>query len=82
MAELIAIKGMVVINIDDIEDVRGLEFKGEPEEDLSGKFIVRVFSKTPFINFVCESLPDAKVLYKNILKSRHVVDINEMRYGK
>lgn len=81
MSDLIVVKGKIIIDTNDIQDLRGLEYVGEPEE-LSGKFVVRVFSKTPFVDFVCESLPEAKALYKNILKSRHIVDINEMRYGK
>ena len=101
MSDIILIKGKILIDTADIQDLRGCEYQGKPDEDLSGKFIVRVFlrsvsgqgsspcpstptavSKTPFIDLVCDSLPEAQQLYKNILKSRHVVDINEMRYGK
>lgn len=82
MSDLIVVKGKIMIDTNDIQDLRGLEYVGEPEDSLTGKYVVRVFSKTPFIDFVCESLPEAKALYKNILKSRHIVDINEMRYGK
>lgn len=125
MSDIILIKGKVLIETADIQEVRGLEYKrsiesersdkmeqvpfitrlsdyqGKPDYDLTGKFVVRVFlrsaksenssfpdfstdfvSKTPFIDIVCDSLPEAQQLYKNILKSRHIVDINEMRYGK
>ncbi len=82
MSDIILIKGKILIDTNDIQDIRGLEYQGKPEDELSGKFVVRVFSKTPFINLVCDTLPEAQQLYKNILKSRHVVDINEMRYGK
>ncbi len=82
MSDIILIKGKILIDTNDIQDIRGLEYQGNPEDELSGKFVVRVFSKTPFINLVCNTLPEAQQLYKNILKSRHVVDINEMRYGK
>lgn len=82
MSDIILIKGKILIDTADIQDLRGCEYQGKPDEDLSGKFVVRVFSKTPFIDLVCDSLPEAQQLYKNILKSRHVVDINEMRYGK
>ena len=82
MSDIILIKGKVLIETADIQEVRGLEYQGKPDYDLTGKFVVRVFSKTPFIDIVCASLPEAQQLYKNILKSRHIVDINEMRYGK
>lgn len=82
MSDIILIKGKILIDMADIQDVRGLEYQGKPDYDLSGKFVVRVFSKTPIIDIVCDTLPEAQQLYKNILKSRHVVDINEMRYGK
>lgn len=101
MSDIILIKGKILINTSDIQYIRGFEYRGKLDYDLSGKFVVRVFlrsvegqgsspcpstptivSKTPFIDLVCDSLPEAQQLYKNILKSRHVVDINEMRYGK
>ncbi len=82
MSDIILIKGKVLIETADIQEVRGLEYQGKSDYDLTGKFVVRVFSKTPFIDIVCDSLPEAQQLYKNILKSRHIVDINEMRYGK
>jgi len=77
------------------------DYQGQPDEYLSGKYVVRVFlrsvkgqnstfcpstptavSKTPFIDIVCNNLSEAHNTYKNIQKSRHVVDINEMRYGR
>ena len=90
MSDIILIKGKILIDTADIQDIRGLEYQGKPDNDLSGKFVVRVFlrsgscqgSPCPFIDLVCESLSEAQQLYKNILKSRHIVDINEMRYGK
>ena len=82
MSDIILIKGKILIDTADIQGLRGCEYQGKPNEDLSGKFVVRVFSKTPFIDLICNSLPEAQQLYKNILKSRHVVNINEMRYGK
>ena len=82
MSEVIMIKSKILIDISDIQDVRGLEYDGEPNADLTGKYVVRIFSKTPFIDIVCDSLSEAQTTYKNILKSRHVVDINEMRYGR
>lgn len=90
MSDIILLRGCILIDTDDIQELQGLEYmpsteserKGKPEDELAGKFVVRVFSKTPFIDLVCDSLPEAQQLYKNILKSHHVVDINEMRYGK
>lgn len=82
MSDIVLIKGRTLIDISDIQDVRGLEYQGEHDEYLSGKFVVRVFSKTPFIDFVCNDLSEAQMLYKNLMKSRQVVDINELRYGK
>ena len=82
MSEVIMLKSKILIDISDIQDVRGLEYDGEPNDDLTGKYVVRIFSKTPFIDIVCDSLSEAQTTYKNILKSRHVVDINEMRYGR
>ena len=51
------------------------------EDELNGKYVVRIFSKTPFIDIVCSSLTEAQITYKNIQKSRRVVNINEMRFG-
>ena len=82
MSDILMIKGKVLIDVSDIQDVRGLEYQGEHDEYLSDKFVVRVFSKTPFIDFVCNDLSEAQMLYKNLMKSRQVVDINELRYGK
>ena len=82
MSDIVLIKGRTLIDISDIQDIRGLEYQGEHDEYLSGKFVVRVFSKTPFIDFVCNDLSEAQMLYKNLMKSRQVVDINELRYGK
>lgn len=82
MSDIVLIKGRTLIDISDIQDVRGLEYQGEHDEYLSGKFVVRVFSKTPFIDFVCNDLSEVQMLYKNLMKSRQVVDINELRYGK
>ena len=82
MTEIMAIRGMVLISIDDIKEARCLELHGAPEEDLSGKYIVRIFSRTPFVNIAVDNLEDAKTLCKNILKSKHVVDINQIRQNK
>lgn len=82
MSEVLIIKGKILIDSEDIKDVRGLEYKSEVEDALTGTYVVRVFSKTPFIDIACDSLSEAQTLYKNILKSRHVVNINEMRFGK
>jgi len=82
MSDILLIRGKTLIDTTDIQDIRGLEYQGKPEDELSGKYVVRVFSKTPFIDFVCDTLPEAKELYKNLMKSRDVIDINEMRYGK
>jgi hypothetical protein len=89
--ETLIIKSKIMINIDDIKDVQGLEYKKQPdnvspivkeENTLSDKYVVRVFSRTPFIDLLCDDIETAKFLYKSILKSRSVVNINEMRYGK
>ena len=77
--EFLNIKSQVIINIDDIKDVQGLEYAGDPDDDLSGKYIVRVYSRTPFTDFICDDLNEAKYLYKNIQKSRKIVNIDEMR---
>ena len=82
MSEIIMIKGKILIDVADIQDVRGLEYQGKPDDDLTGKYVVRVFSKTPFIDIVCDSLSEAQTTYKNFQKSRHVVNINEMRVGR
>lgn len=82
MSEILMIKSKILIDVSDISDVRGLEYKGKHDDDLSGKYVVRVFSKTPFIDLVFDSIEDAQKMYKDIFKSRHVVNINEMRYGK
>lgn len=82
MSEIIMIKGRVLIDVADINDVRGLEYQGNAEDALTGKFVVRVFSKTPFIDIVCDSLTEAQNTYRNIQKSRPVVNLNEMRFGK
>lgn len=106
MSDIILIKGKILIDTADIQDIRGFEYlpsieserkdkekqashipclsdyQGKPDYDLSGKFVVRVYNNAPFIDIVCDTLPEAQQLYKNILKSRHVVDINEVRYGK
>lgn len=82
MSEIIMIKGKILIDVADIQDVRGLEYQGKPDDDLTGKYVVRVFSKTPFIDIVCDSLSEAQTTYKNLQKSRHVVNINEMRVGR
>lgn len=87
MSGVILIKGKILIDTSDIQEIRSLEYQGKPDEDLTGKFIVRVFlscatskSKTHFIDIVCDTLSDAQRLYKNILKSRHIIDINKMRF--
>lgn len=69
----------MIINTDDIKDVQGLEYAGDPDDDLSGKYIVRVYSRTPFTDFICDDIAEAKYLYKQIQKSRKIVNINEMR---
>lgn len=82
MSEIIMIKGKILIDVADIQDVRGLEYQGKPDYDLTGKYVVRVFSKTPFIDIVCDSLSEAQTTYKNLIKSRRVVNINELRYNR
>ena len=82
MSDIVLIKGKVLIDTADIQDIRGLEYQGEHDEYLSDKFVVRVFSKTPFIDVLCDTLPEAQMLYKNLMKSRHIVDLNEMRFGR
>jgi len=82
MSDIIMVKCAILIDTADIQEVRGLEYQGQPDEYLSGKYVVRVFSKTPFIDIVCNNLSEAHNTYKNIQKSRHIVDINEMRYGR
>ena len=82
MSEIIMIKGKILIDVADIQDVRGLEYQGKPDDDLTGKYVVRVFSKTPFIDIVCDSLSEAQTTYKNLIKSRRVVNINELRYNR
>ena len=82
MSDVLMIKAKILINVDDINDIRGLEYTGKPDDDLTGKYVVRIFSNTPFIDIVCETLPEAQRTYRNINKSRHVVNINEMRYDK
>lgn len=82
MSDVLMIKAKILVDISDIQEVRGLEYEGAFDDDLTGKYVVRIFSKTPFIDIVCDSLSEAQTTYKNLLKSRHVVDINEMRYGK
>lgn len=82
MSDIILIKGKILIDTADIQDIRGCVYQGKPDEYLSSRYVIRVFSKTPFIDLVCDSLPETRQLYRNILKSRHIVDINEMRYGK
>ena len=82
MSEIIMVKGRILIDISDIQDIRGLEYQGKPDDDLTGKYVVRVFSKTPFIDIVCDSLSEAQTTYKNLQTSRHVVNINEMRVGR
>lgn len=82
MSDFIVVEGEIVIETSDIYDIKGLKYEGKESEYLNDKYIVRVFSKTPFINLVCNSLPEAKELYRDIMKSRNVIDINEMRFGK
>lgn len=82
MSNVILLTGSILIDIDDIQELQGFEYQGKPDSDLSGKFLVRLVKKTPHIDIVCNSLSEAQKTYKNILKSRHIVDINEMRYGK
>ena len=82
MSDVLMIKAKILVDISDIQEVRCLEYEGAVDDDLTGKYVVRIFSKTPFIDIVCDSLSEAQTTYKNLLKSRHVVDINEMRYGK
>lgn len=81
MSEILMVKGRILINTNDIYDVRGLEYTGKYEDELNGKYVVRIFSKTPFIDIVCSSLTEAQITYKNIQKSRRIVNINEMRFG-
>jgi hypothetical protein len=82
MSNIVLIKGKVLVDVSDIQDIKGLEYQGGQDEYLSDKFVVRIFSKTPFIDILCDELSDAQMLYKNLMKSRQVVDINELRYGK
>lgn len=82
MSDIVQIKGKILIDTADIQDLKGLEYQGEHDEYLSGKFVVRVFSKTPFIDLLCDDLQQAQMLYRNLMKSRHIVDLNEMRFGK
>lgn len=82
MSDVIMVDGRIFIDTADIEDVRGLEYQGKPEDELAGSFVVRIFFKKSFIDIVCSSLTEAKNVYRNIQKSRHIVNINELRYGK
>lgn len=82
MSDILLIKGKILIDISDIKEVSGLEYVGEPDAELTGKYIVRVFSRTPFIDIVHDTLEQAQTTYRNISKQRRVVNINEMRYGK
>lgn len=81
-SDIISITCKILVNTSDISDIRGLIYQGEESDPLSGKYVVRVFSKTPFIDIICNDLAEAKTMYKNILKSRDIVDINEMRFGR
>ena len=91
MTESLIIESKILINIDNIKDVQGMEFKkpsnnvislSKDYNEILDKYVVRVFSNTPFVDLLCDDIETAKSLYKNILKSRNVVNINEMRYGK
>lgn len=69
-----------MIDLNDISSVKGVQYCGEHDKYLTDKYIVRVFSKTPFIDFVCDSLEDAQVVYRDIMKERKIVSIDEIRY--
>lgn len=58
------------------------DYQCKPGDELAGIYVVRLVNKTPHINIVCSSLTELQTTYKKILKTRKVVDINEMRYGK
>lgn len=79
--EILIIKSKIAINPKEIIDIQGLEYRDIPEKE-SELYAVKVYMSTPYIYLLCDDIETAKILYKSLLKSRPVVDINEMRAGK
>jgi len=80
MRNIVVVHRNVMIDLDDISSVKGYQYCGEHDEFLSNKYFVRIFSKTPFIDLVCETLEDAQRVYRDIMKERKIVSIDEIKY--
>ena len=74
MTESLVIKAKVIIDTSELKSVEGLEYDGDEE-----LYLVRVHTKTPQINFICEDVSTAKYLHNAIMKSQPVVNIQDIR---
>jgi len=79
MSNIVMIKCQILIDSDKIQDIHCLEYIGSYDEELTGKYFVRVLSKEPCVDIVCGTIEDMQKTYINLIKSQSVVDINKMR---
>ena len=68
---------------DEIVEAKIISFKSDdPNDDLDGRYIVRLIKKNPTIEFVCANDQDAEKLMEFLNKSRKVVNLKDYRKDK
>ena len=76
---ILLIRSEIAINTEDIQDVKGFEYTNPQSDELSEGYVIRVNTQTPQIDFICHDIKTAKYLYRSIVKSQRVIDINSIR---
>lgn len=74
---------VVVFPNDEIVEAKIISFRSDnPNDDLDGRYIVRLIKKNPTIEFVCANDQDAEELMEFLNKSRKVVNLEDYRKNK